>query len=175
MLQHRRRALAQRHQRHGRTIFDRPRGLSRARRLLRSHRVVAFACDARTAATSRSQKSFVVVPVALIVAAVVAGAFGFLVGLPSLRLRGDYLAIVTLGFAEIVRLVIATASTGSQSHGFSAWIAHLGGQTGYAGPDESGVPLYAGPFWIIGVTTIMFVIAWRLKFSGWWPRIACAS
>src|SRR5256885_6529070 len=31
---------------------------------------------------------------------------GFLVGLPSMRLRGDYLAIVTLGFGEIIRVVI---------------------------------------------------------------------
>jgi branched-chain amino acid transport system permease protein len=35
-----------------------------------------------------------------------AAAFGFLVGLPSLRLRGDYLAIVTLGFGEIVRVIV---------------------------------------------------------------------
>jgi branched-chain amino acid transport system permease protein len=112
-------------------------------------------------------KSFVVVPAALICSALIAGAVGFLVGLPSLRLRGDYLAIVTLGFAEIVRLVIATATAGSERQGFSAWIARLGGQTGYAGPDESGVPLYAGPFWIIGITLFAFVVAWRLKFSGW--------
>ncbi len=112
-------------------------------------------------------KSFVVVPAALICSAAVAGAFGFLVGLPSLRLRGDYLAIVTLGFAEIVRLVIATASAGSERQGFSAWIARLGGQTGYAGADDSGVPLYAGPFWIVGITALAAVVAWRLKFSGW--------
>jgi len=35
-----------------------------------------------------------------------AALFGFLVGLPSLRLRGDYLAIVTLGFGEIIRVVV---------------------------------------------------------------------
>ena len=33
----------------------------------------------------------------------VAAAFGFLVGQPSLKLKGDYLAIVTLGFGEIIR------------------------------------------------------------------------
>lgn len=42
---------------------------------------------------------------ALIISAVVSGLFGFLLGLPTLRLKGDYLAIVTLGFGEIVRLV----------------------------------------------------------------------
>src|SRR5215212_7637631 len=51
-------------------------------------------------------KSFIVVPLCLAASAGMAGMFGFLVGLPSLRLRGDYLAIVTLGFAEIFRLVI---------------------------------------------------------------------
>ena len=35
-----------------------------------------------------------------------AAGFGYLVGLPSLRLRGDYLAIVTLGFGEIIRVVL---------------------------------------------------------------------
>ena len=43
---------------------------------------------------------------ATIVSAVVAALFGFLLGLPTLRLKGDYLAIVTLGFAEIIRIVL---------------------------------------------------------------------
>lgn len=42
--------------------------------------------------------------VAMIIGALVAALAGFLVGLPSLRLRGDYLAIVTLGFGEIIRI-----------------------------------------------------------------------
>ena len=41
----------------------------------------------------------------LIPAAGVAGLFGVCIGLPALRVRGDYLAIVTLGFGEIVRIV----------------------------------------------------------------------
>ncbi len=41
----------------------------------------------------------------IIVAALVAAFFGVLLGLPTLRLRGDYLAIVTLGFGEIVPIV----------------------------------------------------------------------
>jgi branched-chain amino acid transport system permease protein len=44
--------------------------------------------------------------VAMVIAAVVAAIFGVLLGAPTLRLRGDYLAIVTLGFGEIVPLVI---------------------------------------------------------------------
>jgi len=39
------------------------------------------------------------------IAAVVTGFFGFLLGTPVIRLRGDYLGIVTLGFGEIVRLI----------------------------------------------------------------------
>ncbi|MGI6466999.1 MAG: branched-chain amino acid ABC transporter permease [Sphaerochaetaceae bacterium] len=40
------------------------------------------------------------------IAALIAGAFGFLIGLPTLRLKGDYLAIATLGFGEIVRNIL---------------------------------------------------------------------
>jgi branched-chain amino acid transport system permease protein len=136
-------------------------------------------------------RSLVIVPPAILVAAVVAGIFGFLLGLPSLRLKGDYLAIVTLGFAEIVRLVIATAQIGGEPETFrQAWchlganangneyvqpffhalavaIAQLGGVNGYAGPSDSGVPLYAGPFWIVGITALLFLVSWRLKRSGW--------
>ena len=39
-------------------------------------------------------------------AALIAGLFGLLLGFPVLRLRGDYLAIVTLGFGEIVRILL---------------------------------------------------------------------
>jgi len=38
--------------------------------------------------------------------AVIAGGFGFLLGAPTLKLRGDYLAIVTLGFGEIIRIFL---------------------------------------------------------------------
>ena len=132
-------------------------------------------------------RSFIVVPISLVAAAAVAGIFGFVVGLPSLRLKGDYLAIVTLGFAEIVRLVIATAQIGAPEtvshawhevggergvvgpffHAISVMITSLGGQNGYAGPDNAGVPLYAGPFWVFGLTALLGVAAWRIKFSGW--------
>src|SRR5215207_5614937 len=49
----------------------------------------------------RFTNSFVVMPAALVSAGLMAALFGVVVGLPSLRLKGDYLAIVTLGFAEI--------------------------------------------------------------------------
>jgi branched-chain amino acid transport system permease protein len=43
--------------------------------------------------------------VAIIAAFLVAGIMGIMIGVPTLRLRGDYLAIATLGFGEIVRVV----------------------------------------------------------------------
>jgi branched-chain amino acid transport system permease protein len=114
------------------------------------------------------QTSFLVMPPALLAAGAMAALFGFVVGLPSLRLRGDYLAIVTLGFAEIFRLVIATAQTGGEADGpISRFLASLGGQNGYAGPSGTGVPQYAGPFWIFGAVVVATIVAWRLKFSGW--------
>lgn len=42
----------------------------------------------------------------LIVAGIVAAVFGILIGIPALRLKGDYLAIITLGFGEIIRVCI---------------------------------------------------------------------
>src|SRR5688572_9204282 len=70
--------------------------------------------------------SFIVMPLALLAAGSIAAIFGFVVGLPSLRLKGDYLAIVTLGFAEIFRLVIATAQTGGTVDGpIARFLAYL--------------------------------------------------
>ena len=53
----------------------------------------------------------------LIIAAVVAALAGIIIGFPTLRLRGDYLAIVTLGFGEIlpVRSPATATRTGSAS------------------------------------------------------------
>src|SRR5258708_15879002 len=48
-----------------------------------------------------------------------ASAAGLLVGLPTLRLRGDYLAIATLGFAEIIRTVITNSDSLGRSTGLS--------------------------------------------------------
>ena len=45
-------------------------------------------------------------PLALLVGGGLAAVFGVFTGMPALRLRGDYLAIVTLGFGEIIRVVI---------------------------------------------------------------------
>lgn len=44
--------------------------------------------------------------VCILVGGLISGLIGFLIGIPALRLRGDYLAIITLGFGEIIRVVI---------------------------------------------------------------------
>ena len=42
----------------------------------------------------------------LLIAGIVSAIFGIIIGIPALRLKGDYLAIVTLGFGEIIRVCI---------------------------------------------------------------------
>ena len=54
----------------------------------------------------------------LLIALIVSGAVGFLLGLPVLRLKGDYLAIVTLGFAEIIRLLFVERKVSGTSNLF---------------------------------------------------------
>jgi branched-chain amino acid transport system permease protein len=48
----------------------------------------------------------VALPLGLVIGGTVAGIFGFIIGIPALRLKGDYLAIITLGFGEIIRVVL---------------------------------------------------------------------
>lgn len=55
--------------------------------------------------------------VAMFAGAIVAGAAGFLVGLPSLRLKGDYLAIVTMGFGEIISIVVRNQEKLGRAYG----------------------------------------------------------
>jgi branched-chain amino acid transport system permease protein len=76
--------------------------------------------------------------IAVAIGAIVAALMGLIVGIPSLRLKGDYLAIVTLGFAEIIRIVILN-------------IDAVGGATGYP------VPGYANFLWI-GIFTVITVV-----------------
>src|SRR5882724_4746015 len=57
--------------------------------------------------------------IGLSAAALAAGFAGLLVGIPSLRLRGDYLAIVTLGFGEIIRVLILNINAVGGSRGFT--------------------------------------------------------
>ncbi|CEO87501.1 ABC transporter permease subunit [Syntrophaceticus schinkii] len=68
-------------------------------------------------------------PLAIVVGMLAAAVAGVIVGLPTLRLRGDYLAIATLGFGEIVRVVLMN-------------IDYVGGASGLKGiPDVVNWPI----------------------------------
>jgi len=58
------------------------------------------------------------ITIAIVIGSLVAGLFGFLIGMPVLRLKGDYLAIVTLGFGEIVKTVVNVLYVGRDENGF---------------------------------------------------------
>ncbi len=55
--------------------------------------------------------------IALILAGCVAGLFSYLIGIPVLRLKSDYLAIATLGFAEIIRAIFQWQKLGKITNG----------------------------------------------------------
>ncbi len=55
---------------------------------------------------------------AILIGAAVAALFGFLIGIPVLRLKGDYLAIVTLGFGEIIKNIVNAFYIGRDANGF---------------------------------------------------------
>ncbi len=77
-----------------------------------------FAIGAYTYAYGSSPFSGVHAPflAMLILGALVAATFGVLLGAPTLRLRGDYLAIVTLGFGEIVPIVFLNCRQVHRGH-----------------------------------------------------------
>lgn len=79
---------------------------------------------------------------ALILGGLVAALAGLLVGMPSLRLKGDYLAIVTLGFGEIIRVVFRN-------------LEPMGGALGL-----NGIPAYTNFFWTFGFASLtVYVVA----------------
>jgi len=74
---------------------------------------------------------------ALAIGGVVSAGTGLAVGVPTLRLRGDYLAIVTLGFGEIIRVFLQTTDTMAKNLGGTSGLARLldnmGGASGMKG------------------------------------------
>jgi len=91
------------------------------------------------------QQFFLVI--ALIVGGGAAALFGYLVGLPSLKLRGDYLGIVTLGFGEIIRVTILNMDS-------------LGGARGF-----TGIPAWSNFFWIYFFVVAVVMTSFRLMRS----------
>jgi branched-chain amino acid transport system permease protein len=89
----------------------------------------------------------VVLLVGLAIGGFLASIAGFFVGVPSLRLRGDYLAIVTLGFGEIIGVLILN-------------IDAVGGARGY-----SGIPKLANFFWIYLFAALTILVVYRVVHS----------
>ncbi|MDB5104980.1 MAG: hypothetical protein JWP91_2669 [Fibrobacteres bacterium] len=89
----------------------------------------------------------VVLLIALAAAALATALAGLIVGIPSLRLRGDYLAIVTLGFGEIIRVLILN-------------IDAVGGARGF-----SGIPKLSNFFWVYLMAVATVVTVWNLVRS----------
>lgn len=83
----------------------------------------------------------------LILGGIAAALAGLLVGIPTLRLRGDYLAIATLGFGEIVRVGITN-------------VPAVGGATGLA-----GIPNHASTTWIFAIVVVCVVMSLNLQRS----------
>jgi branched-chain amino acid transport system permease protein len=79
--------------------------------------------------------------VALLAGGICAAIAGLLVGVPSLRLKGDYLALVTLGFGEIIRVIFQN-------------FEQFGGALGL-----NGIPPYTTIFWVLAfVAVTIFVV-----------------
>jgi branched-chain amino acid transport system permease protein len=100
----------------------------------------------------------------MLVGGVSAGVAGFIVGLPSLRLKGDYLAIVTLGFGEIIRIIVQNQTILGGSYGFNVQpkFASLFGSTGTTG------------VWLVWLLAILTIAVCRnlLKTSHGLPFLA---
>ena len=126
-----------------------------------------FAIGAYTMAYGASGYSGLDTPfwIMIVVGAFVAAVFGLLLGAPTLRLRGDYLAIVTLGFGEIVPLVFLNADTYTNG---------TNGITGIAQPSLYGLAGINGfgftnpwPYYItvLLIITIATMLVYRLQDS----------
>lgn len=91
-------------------------------------------------------------PIYAVCGGIAAGLMGFVVGMPSLRLRGDYLAIVTLGFGEIIRVVLLNLEV-------------VGGARGLYGiPGNTDFVACFHAFFWAGMTVLLI---WRLMHSSY--------
>lgn len=71
-------------------------------------------------------------PIGLVLGGLLAAVFGVVIGIPALRLRGDYLAIITLGFGEIIRVVSINLKITNGAMGLG-WIGSLQSRDNPAG------------------------------------------
>jgi branched-chain amino acid transport system permease protein len=96
--------------------------------------------------------------ICLLAGAFMAALFGILVGIPALRLRGDYLAILTLGFGEIIRVVIQNLKIAGSK----------GLAQGQAGQPLIGVPIMNNVyvlFWIVALCVVIMFSFVRSKYG----------
>lgn len=85
---------------------------------------------------------------AILIGAAVAAVFGFLIAIPVLRLSGDYLAIVTLAFGEIIKNFLNILYVGKDSHGLHVSIK----DSMSLGMEPDGVVIIKGPQGITGTS-----------------------
>jgi branched-chain amino acid transport system permease protein len=90
---------------------------------------------------------WILFPLALLAGGLFAAAAGLAVGVPSLRLRGDYLAIVTLGFGEIIKVILQNVDA-------------VGGARGMI-----GIPDYTNIFWTFSLAALTIYVVWGLVHS----------
>jgi branched-chain amino acid transport system permease protein len=88
----------------------------------------------------------------LLLGGLLAAVAGVLVGVPALRLRGDYLAIATLGFGEIINVIIVNTD--------SIGALDVGGSSGL-----HGIPIHTDFFWVYAWAVVCVVCVWRLAHS----------
>jgi branched-chain amino acid transport system permease protein len=102
----------------------------------------------------------------ILIGALAAAVAGLIVGIPSLRLRGDYLAIATLGFAEIIRIIIVNMNKLGAATGFRGCVDPA---TGVTCADTSmgrlTIPGYTNFFWIGFLAVITIVVIYNIVNS----------
>lgn len=86
----------------------------------------------------------------IVIGAVCAAAAGAIIGIPVLRLRGDYLAIVTLAFGEIIKNVLNCLYVGVDSHGLHVSMKDAGA----LGMEPDGITVINGPMGALGIKKI---------------------
>lgn len=91
---------------------------------------------------------------AIIVGAIFAAIVGFLIGIPVLRLNGDYLAIVTLAFGEIIKSIFNNLYLGLDSTGFHMSMIENRTELG-----EGGKLIIGGPMGISGIQKLSTLTA----------------
>ncbi len=91
-------------------------------------------------------------PISIVLAGVMAAVFGVIIGVPALRLRGDYLAIITLGFGEIIRVIILACDFTGGAKGLRGIPTILP-----KGSDATSLALakYSYVFWLAVITVVV--------------------